>query len=116
CVRQTDQSFLRSLRRNLAIDPTSAAVAGQERIGAPLVAKGAAWAVAADEGDIFSARQELGLDGGDQRFMVAAGQIGTPDGAAKQDIADMGEALLVIQIDDVPGRMARAMQHFEFVP
>ena len=69
--------------------------------------------VAADEADVVAERQQLFLDRGDQRGVVAARQVGAADRAAKQHVADMGEFGGAVVVDDMAGRMAGAMQHLE---
>ncbi|MGY4432472.1 hypothetical protein ACVWWO_004949 [Bradyrhizobium sp. F1.13.1] len=72
-------------------------LAGDERIGHPLLADARAGAVAADEADIVAKRQQLGLDRVDQGRVTAAGQIGATDRAREQDVADMGEAQILVE-------------------
>src|SRR5436190_22040603 len=65
----------------------------QKRIALAFLADGAHGAVAADEDEVVAERQELGLDGVDQGGVVAVGEVGAADGAAKQHVADEREAL-----------------------
>src|SRR5690606_13289292 len=87
----------------------------QERIGAALLSEAPARSVAADETNVVAERQQLLLDRADERRVVAARQVGAPDGAVEQDDADMRQPRRRIVVDDVPRRMAGAMQHQEFV-
>src|SRR4029077_14412426 len=88
-------------------------LAGEERIGHPLLADAGARAVAADEADIVAERQQLFLDRVDQRGVAAAGQLGPSDRAVEQDVADMGEAQFLVEEHDAARRMAGAMQDVE---
>ena len=53
------------------------------------------------------------LDRIDQRGVIAAGQIGAPDRAVEQDVADMGEAQFLVEEHHAARRMAGAMQDVE---
>ena len=56
--------------------------------------------MAADEADIVAERQQFFLDRVDQRGVAAAGQVGAPDRAVEQDVADMGEAQFLVEEHD----------------
>ena len=45
--------------------------------------------------------------------MIATGKIGATDRAVEQDIADMGEAHILVEKDHAAGGMAGAMQDIE---
>src|SRR6202020_2893066 len=79
--------------------------AGEERIGHSLVADPGAGAMAADEADIISERQQLLLDRFDQGAVIATRKIGATDRAVEQDIADMGEAHILVEKDHAAGGM-----------
>src|SRR6476661_1984089 len=67
-------------------------LAGEERVGHPLLPEARAGAMAADEADVVAERQQLVLDRTDQCGVAASRQVGTADRAVEQDIADMREA------------------------
>ena len=69
--------------------------------------------MAADEADIVAERQQLLDNRLDQRLMAAAGQIRASDRAVEQDVADMGEAHFLVEIDHAAGGMAGTMQDVE---
>src|SRR3954453_19188954 len=100
-------------RRSRTPQNKASHLAGDEWIGHPLLADARARAVAADEADIVAERQQLGLDRVDQGRMTAAGQIGAPDRAGEQDVADRGEAQLLVEEHPAAGRVAGAMIDLE---
>src|SRR6516165_8458774 len=86
---------------------------GDERIGHPLLADARPRAMAANETDVVAKRQQLFLDRPDQGRVAAARQVGAPDRTVEQDVADMGEAQLLAEIDHAARRMTGAMQDVE---
>src|SRR6516164_11776104 len=87
--------------------------AGDEGIGPPFMADGRSRTVAADEADIVAERQQLFGDRPDQGLVIAAGQIGAADRAVEQDIADMGEAHLLVEEHDAAWRVSGTVQYVE---
>ena len=79
----------------------------EERIAPPLVADAACRAVAAEKADIVAQRQNLVADRGEQRLMVAAGQIGAADRAVEENVAEDRKARLAMNEDYMARRMAR---------
>ncbi len=71
--------------------------------------------MAADEPDFIAQREDLVADRFQKLLVIAAGQIGSADRAVEQHVAEMGKALLPVDIDDMAGRMARAMENLEFM-
>jgi peptidoglycan/LPS O-acetylase OafA/YrhL len=63
-----------------------------ERVAAPLVADAGVGAMAADEGDVVAQRQQLAANAGEQRRLVAIGEVGAADRAVEQRVAHHGEA------------------------
>lgn len=66
--------------------------------------------VSADERYVISQGTELVLDRPHQLQMIASRQVGSTDRAAKQHIADNGQALRKIAKYDASRRVPRAMQ------
>ena len=92
---------------------SASATYGLVRRSAPMVL---GRAVAAEELHVVGQRHELVADGAEQRLGVAVGlEIGAADRALEQHVADKGEAAVVVDEDDVPGRVAGAMQNVETV-
>src|SRR5690606_30672001 len=47
--------------------------------------------------------------------MVSARKVGPTDRTVEDHVADMGETLLPVEVDDVPGRMAGTMEDVEYM-
>ena len=71
--------------------------------------------MAAEEADIVAEWQQLAMDGGEQRGMVAIFEIRPPDGPAEQHIPDQRDAQRLGDEDDMTRGMARAVQHGEIL-
>ena len=71
--------------------------------------------MAAEELDVVAEREQLAADRGNQRRVVAIGEVGAPDRALEQHVAHQRDAERGRDEDDMPRRVARAMQHGEFL-
>ena len=112
-VRQEVRAAIAFRENGRLKQPMPGAAQTRKRIAPAFLAEPAARTVAADEADLVAERQKLLLDRADQRGMVAARQVGAPDRAAEQHVADMGELRGAVVVDDMARRVARAMQHLE---
>src|SRR3546814_10843877 len=72
--------------------------------------------MAEHEPHLIAKRQDLVADGAQKRRMVSARKVGSADRAVEDHVADMGETLLPIEVDDVPGRMAGTVEDVEYMP
>src|SRR3546814_11866280 len=72
--------------------------------------------MAEHEPHLIAKRQDLDADGAQKRRMVSARKVGSADRAVEDHVADMGETLLPIEVDDVPGRMAGTVEDVEYMP
>jgi len=66
--------------------------------------------VSRDEGDVIAQRPQLGGDRRQQGLMIAAQEVGAPDRALKQHVADLGEAGLAVEEDHMARRVAGAVE------
>ena len=80
-----------------------------------LVAESGCRAMPGYETDIVAQREEFFTDRIEQVLVIAAGKVGTANGAAEQDIADDGKALVGGEKNHVPGSMARGVYHLQFM-
>ena len=67
-----------------------------------------------NELDIVAEREQLFLDRGNQRGMIAAREIGTPDRSLEKHVANLRELAVSVKKHDMPRRMPRAMQNSQF--
>src|SRR5690606_14245059 len=72
-------------------------------------------AMATQKANIIAKWQKLFLNGANKRCVIAAGQIGTANGAIEQNITDDRKTRFWIEKDHMAGRMARTMKHIECV-
>src|SRR5262249_40434967 len=98
--------------RPLAV-PTPAPSSGEEGIGLTLLADGAHGTVAADEDEVVAERDELRLDGLNEGGVIPIGEVGAPDGASEQHVANEGKALRSVNEHHRARRVAGAVQHRE---
>ena len=83
---------------------------GFDRRSSPIVDGGP---VSAHERDVVAERKQLRRDRPEQHVGVAIGEIGPPHRTAEQRVADLGEARLPFDEDDMPRRVSRDMQDVE---
>ena len=69
--------------------------------------------MARNEGDVLAQRPELLRDRIDQLLVIAQREVGAPDAAGEQHVADHRELARPVDEDDVAWRVARAMEHVE---
>src|SRR5262249_1134701 len=98
--------------RPLAV-PTPAPSSGEEGIGLTLLADGAHGTVAADEDEVVAERDELRLDGLNERGVIPVGEVGAADGAAEEHVANERKAVRRVNEAHRARRVAGAVQHRE---
>jgi drug/metabolite transporter (DMT)-like permease len=87
-----------------------------EGIARALLAEGGGRAVTGQKGDVIAEGKELLPDGGNERAVIAPGEVGAPDRAAKDHIADDREARGRVIEDDMARRVAGAVNDVETDP
>src|SRR5262245_49972768 len=91
----------------------TSALAHEERVRAPLLADRRRRSVTRNERDVVAQRQDLRLDRADQRVVIAAREVRATDRALEEHVPHDRELRLALEEDDVTGRVARAVAHFE---
>ena len=77
---------------------------GDKRVHLSLLTEGGHRTMAWNESHVIAQRPQPGRDGFDQVCMIAAREIRASNGPLKKHIADLGEARLAMEKDDVSRR------------
>ncbi len=96
-------------------DPDDFPLSPDEGIGAPFMTNGRQGAMPGNEANLVAQRKEFLMNRVQKLPVIPAWKVGSTDGAAKENIPNLGQAILGVNEHDMSGGVPRTMQDIELL-